>query len=105
MNQDLKSQLDKKYRENKKEIGEFLENSDNYLDEIWDSRMGVLEKTANEIGTLNPKVDQLLASFIHMHINRLVSSNQRLHELLMYDFLLRNYISQIARQKKQTVTA
>ena len=45
MNQDLKSQRDKKYRENKKEIGEFLENSDNYLDEIWDSRMGVLEKT------------------------------------------------------------
>lgn len=33
----------------------------------------------------------------HMHVNRLVRSAQRAHELVLYDFLARLYAAQSAR--------
>jgi hypothetical protein len=44
-------------------------------------------------------MDQLVGSYVHMHINRLMPTNQRLHELLIYDFLARHYQSAVARFK------
>ncbi|MFY0255489.1 lantibiotic dehydratase [Chitinophaga sp. 30R24] len=48
--------------------------------------------------------DQLLGSYIHMFLNRLLLSNQRKHELVMYHFLSRYYESRMAilRQNNQT---
>ena len=42
-------------------------------------------------------LDRLAGSYAHMHINRLVSTHQRLHELMIYDFLARHYKSALAR--------
>lgn len=41
--------------------------------------------------------DILIGSYIHMHINRLISTDQRLHELVIYDFLARYYKSELAK--------
>jgi thiopeptide-type bacteriocin biosynthesis protein len=42
--------------------------------------------------------DQLLGSYLHMLLNRLLPTQPRLHELVLYDFLLRYYRSQQARR-------
>ncbi|MDR0295220.1 MAG: hypothetical protein LBH91_03380 [Prevotellaceae bacterium] len=41
----------------------------------------------------------MLSSYIHMTLNRLFRTQQRMHELVMYDYLFRYYTSMQARQK------
>lgn len=45
--------------------------------------------------------DDLLCSYIHMFLNRILLSNQRKHELVIYHFLSRYYESMLAISKKQ----
>ncbi|MCW3464757.1 lantibiotic dehydratase [Chitinophaga nivalis] len=45
--------------------------------------------------------EDLLSSHIHMLLNRLFTSRQRLHELVMYDFLYRYYHSRCCRMQKE----
>ena len=45
------------------------------------------------------EVNELLKSYLHMMINRLFRSNNRLHELILYDFMSRYYASEIAKEK------
>ncbi len=47
-------------------------------------------------GSVLAKLDDLAASYIHMHVNRMTRSAARAHELVLYDFLSRIYRSQIA---------
>ncbi|MGY3091481.1 thiopeptide-type bacteriocin biosynthesis protein [Hymenobacter sp. UYAg731] len=46
---------------------------------------------------LEVDLDELLGSYIHMLLNRLISAQPRLHELVLYDFLHRHYRSEQAR--------
>jgi thiopeptide-type bacteriocin biosynthesis protein len=48
---------------------------------------------------LEVELDQLLGSYVHMLLNRLISAQPRLHELVLYDFLHRHYRSEQARVK------
>jgi thiopeptide-type bacteriocin biosynthesis protein len=54
-----------------------------------------LEKEGTLIGT----VPGIAGSFLHMHANRLLRSEQRAQELVLYDFLLRMYDSEAARSR------
>ena len=49
------------------------------------------------------KVDRTLldmaARFVHMHLNRLLRSAARAHELVLYDLLSRLYRSALARHR------
>jgi hypothetical protein len=45
-------------------------------------------------------MDQLVESHVHMHLNRLLRSEQRKHELLIYDFLARAYVQRLARASR-----
>lgn len=47
------------------------------------------------------KEQELICSYIHMMMNRLFSSQNRLYETLVYYFLKKEYTSIIARQKRQ----
>jgi hypothetical protein len=38
-------------------------------------------------------------SFAHMHVNRALRTDARVHELSLYDFLERYYTGQLARQR------
>lgn len=54
-------------------------------------------------GRLTVSLEELAHSLIHMYINRVLRSSQRLQELVIYEFLVRLYGSLIARQGKTHV--
>ncbi|WP_422080479.1 thiopeptide-type bacteriocin biosynthesis protein [Ulvibacterium sp.] len=113
MSRPLKKQLDSKYREERKKIEEFMvfnvADKPDYAP-ILDC-IGIKEKEVGPIasqilnlfenGTMEIRLDDLMASYLHMHMNRLFKSKNRLHELVCYDFLHRYYKSMIARKKYQ----
>ena len=49
-------------------------------------------------GELTRSFSDIALSFAHMHVNRALRSDTRVHELSLYDFLERFYTGQLARQ-------
>lgn len=115
MNRFLKKQLDNKYRKERNKIEQFLfsqsENIPDYkpifdiLRRYKDMIMPIAEKLLihKSLNTLQRDLPDLLTSYIHMTINRLFKSKNRVHEMVCYDFLYRYYKSELARNKKKTV--
>lgn len=111
----FKQQMDKKYRENRGIINQILDREKDLTSEIYpllkilDNKKTVLSDTFNALqllaneNRLNVSLRELLSSYIHMLINRLIPSNQRLHELFIYDFMYRTYESTAARAKKSLI--
>jgi len=52
-------------------------------------------------GELTPPLARIVPSYIHMFVNRLSRSAGPEHELVLYDFLVQLYRSQIARERAQ----
>ncbi|MGE0395949.1 MAG: lantibiotic dehydratase [Kofleriaceae bacterium] len=50
-------------------------------------------------GKLRSPILELAHSFIHMHVNRMIRSAARMHELVLYDLLRRHYDGMVARAK------
>ncbi|MBP6633995.1 MAG: lantibiotic dehydratase [Kofleriaceae bacterium] len=50
-------------------------------------------------GELTGSVDDLVGSYVHMHVNRLLSASQRQQELVLYDLLRRHYDGVLARER------
>ena len=107
----LKLQLDKKYRTHRAAINDMLtlqDPSDEFypLVEVLQTRSArhasavttLLE--AHQTGELSLPLTDLLQSYIHMLVNRLIPSQARFHELVLYDFLYRQYRSEVARNRK-----
>ncbi|WP_294269753.1 thiopeptide-type bacteriocin biosynthesis protein [uncultured Chryseobacterium sp.] len=94
----LNFQLDKKYREFKPVYFEFLQ-----IDQFSEERNAIIsniEESDFELknivhqyqnNSLGVTVQDFFQSIFHMHINRLFISNQRLFEMIIYDYLLRYY--------------
>ncbi|SHG70496.1 thiopeptide-type bacteriocin biosynthesis protein [Flagellimonas flava] len=107
----LKKQLDDKYRAESKKIERFmrLKNEDKStfypILEILDQREFRIQPLALRINGhkkrdgLKVRYNDLMASYLHMFMNRLFKSKNRLHELVCYDFLYRYYKSVVARKK------
>ena len=51
-------------------------------------------------GRLTSSIQDMAASFVHMHVNRLIRSAARAHEMVLYDILHQLYTSREARQRK-----
>jgi thiopeptide-type bacteriocin biosynthesis protein len=107
----MKRQLDTKYRKYKELIYSVMDIN-NVTDSIYDKYRKLIiqyrqiilpdiheiirmEKEEN----LQIKSDALLTSIIHMAMNRWFRSKNRLHELVIYDFMTRYYDSYIAKRK------
>lgn len=118
MNRPLKEQLEKKYRADRKTITEVLDPSkdeESQMQPLFEllTRKSAAVKPMAEIlmqtyDNKEPKpfmLNDLLASYSHMLINRLFKSKQRLNELAVYDFLHRYYKSEIARRKYAKINA
>lgn len=118
MNSDLRKQLSDKYRSNRKLIDGFLMTNKNDLGSEYYFIFRLIENhskriisISNEIEELskndNLKIqyDSLLSSFIHMTMNRLFKSKNRIYEMVCYDFLHRYYISYNARFVKNKKSA
>jgi thiopeptide-type bacteriocin biosynthesis protein len=58
-------------------------------------------RAADQRGALTSSLPELAASYIHMHINRMIRSAQRAHELVIYDLLVRLYEGKVARAKQR----
>lgn len=112
MDKNLKIQVDKKFRKHRSSVESILsaktedENDLKPLFDLLEKKSKDIAPFVNQILLLNEKeqlampLEDLLASYIHMLLNRLFKNKQRLHEMVVYDFLWRTYRSDIARQNK-----
>ncbi|WP_299610861.1 thiopeptide-type bacteriocin biosynthesis protein [uncultured Aquimarina sp.] len=99
MNKNLKKQMDKKFRNEQEKIKNFLRLSKEATPEyipILDLLEEKSTKSKALVGSIKSKVntsilDDRMSSYIHMLMNRLFRSKNRLHEMVLYDLLYRNY--------------
>ena len=92
----LKSQLDAKYRHLRPQISTLLTAAVPASAPLQQVATVICEQLAN--GEPEVTLSRLLSSYIHMLLNRLIPTQARLHELVLYDFLSRHYQSCQARQ-------
>jgi len=100
-------QFNTKFRENKKNVESILNDDLNEKDfiplsEPIKKRIKQLSSIVEQIKSKLRKEDninELLRSYLHMMLNRLFRSNNRVHELILYDFMSRYYTSEIAKEK------
>ncbi|WBA44278.1 lantibiotic dehydratase [Hymenobacter canadensis] len=101
LDKNLKLQLDTKYRTARTAIKQVLARTEAAI------VPPALAATAQELTLLikqravSLSKEQLLGSYLHMLLNRLIPVQARLHELLLYDFLHRHHTSQQAIHRKQ----
>lgn len=104
----LNSSLDKKYRKFKPKYFEFLQTKE--FTENRNHIYSIIEQSGTELQnilfhhknqSLEISVQNFFQSIFHMNINRLFVSQQRIFEMVIYDYLLRYYKSQIFLQKKK----
>lgn len=106
LNKDVKLQLAKKYRINKSLIEMLFTSGEVQEDEVL-SVMNLIVQYKNEIKSIVEKfilcetnqvsdvpVESLVQSILHMMVNRLFRSKQRMYELVLYDFLFQ-YLSSV----------
>ncbi len=102
----LRSQLNTKYRAVAGQVNDVLMDAEsvlpNPLPDLLANRAQAIQQIAS---TLLPKIqtpDSLLASYIHMFLNRMFISSHRLHELVIYHYLFRQYATLTARNVAKT---
>lgn len=95
----LRQQLDTRYRKYRNQLKRELESPTGA-----DFRISEMEAAVAEIlqlqdqNLLEPPLEDLLASLIHMQLNRLFPSQPRAHEMICYDFLFRYYYAEKMRK-------
>ncbi|PCJ00458.1 MAG: hypothetical protein COB15_02820 [Flavobacteriales bacterium] len=112
MNKRLKMQLDKKFRIHRKDIAELFNNRQNVNKQLAPLFV-LLENKSRQSAPFNKEIlkihkenkldlslNNLLSSYIHMLLNRIFKNKQRVHEMVIYDFMWRTYRSELAKQKQ-----
>lgn len=107
----LKKQLDDKYRKERKSIENFMtftkESEPDYetILKILEYKKIVLMPLTEQLlnirkkGELQLELNNLMGSYIHMLMNRLFKSKNRLNEMVCYDILYRYYRALLAKNK------
>jgi len=108
----LRVQLDQKLRADRRSLTRLLDGDPEATAPLaealalFDRRSRDLAPIVAELGCreaaglLTPPLREIAASFVHMHVNRVIRSAARAHEMVLYDFLHQLYASREARQKK-----
>ena len=99
----LKRQMDVNYRKYADETVEsvsMLLYAHPELEKLLRQRSATSHSLVADVAARSYDLDQLLASYIHMFMNRLFASNQRQHELLAYYYLWKYYRSAKAKKEK-----
>ncbi|GAA3952132.1 lantibiotic dehydratase [Hymenobacter algoricola] len=99
-NKGLKLQLDAKYRALRPAVRQALDQAEKTSVAPPLRALARQIEQAEQAGQLDVEKDQLLGSYLHMLLNRVLPAEARLHELVLYDFLARHYQSQLAMLKK-----
>lgn len=115
INRSLKDQLNSKFANGWKSLEKSLNpktENESIIEPLlghlkcYMEKLALLDNEINNVLLLNQhKLAQndLIESCIHSMMNRIFRSNQRIHELVLYDFLYRYYKSVIARTKVDEV--
>lgn len=98
----LNNQLSKKYRDFKASYFNFINTTE--FEEVKDLILFNIKKStaslSNIVNNQNEiKLKYFFQSIFHMHINRIFTSNQRLFEMIIYDYLWRYYKSRSSLEK------
>jgi thiopeptide-type bacteriocin biosynthesis protein len=108
----LRVQLDQRLRSERRSLGLLLDGDAAATAPfapalaLFDRRSTALAPTVAEMlrrekaGLLTASVQDMAASFVHMHVNRFIRSAARAHEMVLYDILHQLYTSREARQRK-----
>jgi thiopeptide-type bacteriocin biosynthesis protein len=113
INKSLRDQLKTRYRDEREAVDVVLDRSQDEgsemkpLFDLLADRTRAIRPIVNDIleaetsrdNRKQPHLNDLVGSYIHMMLNRLFRSKQRVHELVTYDFLWNVYRSDLARQK------
>lgn len=91
----IKKSIDKKFRTFEKEIDSLFFDYPECLCKAFIERKKHLSKIIFSTNNL----DSLMWSFIHMHVNRVIKSNPRFHELIIYGILEKYYRKKIGLKK------
>jgi thiopeptide-type bacteriocin biosynthesis protein len=108
----LRVQLDRKYREENRALYPLLEPQRDAESDL-EPGLAVLRRrnerlaplvselfAAEQEGRLFSQVADLASSLVHMHVNRMIRSAARAHELVLYDLLGKLLESRAARERK-----
>lgn len=114
MDTTLQRSLGEKFRAHAKEIATLLASPDDSPGHVHAARLARLavRSAANRslaaqlralelAGRLRQPITELAHSFVHMTVNRMMRSHQRIQELVLCDLLRRHYDSAIARAKQR----
>ncbi len=104
--------LSKSYREKRKTIEEIIENPNLYPDykKLFDDYSQSIKKNVDIVlelvknNELEVNISNLIASYIHMFLNRYFRANQRKHECIIYYMLFQYYRSVEAKTKTTVLT-
>lgn len=107
----LKKKLNNQYREHIRDIEALLNTSPSLSDAKHDFGR-ILNKRSNHwydtiekslilssVKVNKQNLNDVIANYVHMSLNRLFISNPRLHELVIYHYLYKYYCSSIAKRK------
>ncbi|HKI06526.1 MAG TPA: lantibiotic dehydratase [Thermoanaerobaculia bacterium] len=108
----LRVQLDQRFRQESRSLTPLLDRSGDETSDLAPA-LAVLHRRSERLapivaelreresaGRLTHSVADLAPSYVHMHINRMIRSAARVHELVLYDFLYQLYESRAARERK-----
>lgn len=99
----LKYKLDSKYREHRSRIKSFFDSQDHNDTAVYstlNNRLYAIQKAIDPMKhphLADHCLHDLLSSLSHMNINRLFNDKQREHEMTIYHFLIKHYISTTKR--------
>ena len=111
MNKQLSKQIHGKFREHKQEIATVLDRSKDQnsemqpLFQLLQQKSAAIKTAAAKIleieteGKLQIALNDLMSSYLHMLCNRIFRSRQRMHELVVYNFLSAYYRQEVMREK------
>lgn len=102
INKDNKKQIERIYLTKKETIYKELLDPSNAISSITLKRnIEEILKVIDQNSIKENKVLYLISSLIHMSLNRLYYSNNRIHELVCYDLMWKFYKSKISRNQIQ----
>jgi len=108
---ELRVELDRKFRAERKSLEALLDPANDAASSLAPA-LAVLDRRRRELapviaelqrlqaaGRLTATVAEMASSFVHLHVNRMIRSSQRAHELAIYDLLYQLYESRAARER------
>lgn len=111
-NKDSRKHLGAKFRKHKTEVENIMNNElQHQFKMIFEKKSEDIELIVAQLlslqkeNKLEVELSNLLSSYIHMLVNRMMRTNQRKYELVLYDFMQMFYTSKLARKNKQIEVA